>query len=32
MTTRTAALFYLPTLGLLSVARAISYYHHNPKG
>lgn len=32
MTTRTAALCYLPTVGLWSVVRAIRYYHHNPRG
>lgn len=32
MTTRTAALCYLPTVGLWSVVRAIAYYHAHPRG
>jgi hypothetical protein len=32
MTTRHAALIYLPTVGLWSAVQAVRYYHRNPKG
>jgi hypothetical protein len=32
MTTRTAALCYLPTVGLWSAVRAVRYYLTNPRG
>lgn len=32
MTTRTAALAYLPTIGLLTAVQGIRFYVRNPKG